>query len=36
MFFGVKVQRYSSTLSQGFKDEDLGNLPGWWADTVAT
>ena len=30
------VQRYSSTLSQGFEDEDLGNFPGWWAATVAT
>ena len=36
MFFGGKVQRYSSTLSQGFKDEDSGNSPGWWATTVAT
>ena len=31
-----KVQRYSSTLSQGFEDEDLGNSPVWWAATVAT
>ena len=24
-------QRYLSTLSQGFQDEDLGNSLGWWA-----
>ena len=31
-----KVQRYSSILWQGIKDEDLGNYPGWWATTLAT
>ena len=30
------IQRYSSTLSQGFKDEELGNSPGWWANIEAT
>ena len=30
------IQFNSSTLSQGFKDEDLGNSPSWWAATVAT
>ena len=25
----LNSQRFSSTLSQGFKDEDLGNFPGW-------
>ena len=38
-FFGKmsnNLQRYSSTLSQGFKVEDLGNSPGWWAATIAT
>ena len=32
------VHRYSSTLSQGFKDWNLGNSPagGWWADIVDT
>ena len=29
------VQRYSSSHSQGFKEENLGNSPGWWAATVA-
>ena len=29
------LQRFSSSLSQGFKDEDLGNSPGWWATIVA-
>ena len=28
------VQRYLSTLSQGFKDDNLGNSPGWWAATA--
>ena len=30
------LQGYSSTLSQGFKDEDMGNSPGWWVATVAS
>ena len=30
------VQRYSTSLSQGFEDEDLWNSLGWWAATVAT
>ena len=30
------VQSYSSSHSQGFKDEDLGNSLGSWAATVAT
>ena len=30
------LQHYSSSRSQGFKDEDLGNFPGWQAATVAT
>ena len=32
----VFLQRYSSSLSQGFKDKDLRYSPGWWATTVAT
>ena len=28
-------QHYSSRYSQGFKDEDLGDSPGWWAAIVA-
>ena len=32
----LSLQRYSSTLSQGFKENDLGNSPGCWADSVAT
>ena len=28
------VQCFSSTLLQGFEDEDLGRSPGWWAATV--
>ena len=31
-----ELQRYSSTLPQGFKDQTLENSPGWWAVTVAT
>ena len=31
-----ELQRYSSSLLQGFKDEDLGNSPGRWTATVAT
>ena len=30
------IQRYSSSLSQGFEDEDLGNSLHWGAPTVAT
>ena len=30
------VQRFSSILSQGFEDEDLGSSPDWWTATVAT
>ena len=30
------LQWYSSSLSQGFEDEDLRNSPGWLASTVAT
>ena len=30
------LQRYASTLSQGFKDEYMGNSPGRWVDAVAT
>ena len=30
------LQRFSSSHSQGFKDEDFGNSPGWWAATFAT
>ena len=29
-----KVQRFSSTRLQGFKDEDLGYSPDWWAASV--
>ena len=32
----VYVQRYSSSLSHGHKDEDSGDFPGWWATTVAS
>ena len=35
MFLPI-IQRFSSSLSRGFKDEVLGNFPGWWADTVDT
>ena len=31
-----EVQGYSSSLSQGFKDEDLESSSCWWAATVAT
>ena len=30
------LQRYSSSLSQGFQDVDLGNSPGLWATSVAS
>ena len=30
------LQCYSYSHSQGFKDDDLGNSPGWWAATVVT
>ena len=30
----LHVQRYSTTLLQGFKEEDLGNSPSWWADAL--
>ena len=30
-----RVQRYSSTVLQGFKHHDLGDSPGWWAATVS-
>ena len=30
------IQRCSSSLSQGFKYNILGDSPSWWADTVAT
>ena len=30
------IQRFLSTLSHGFEDENLGSSPGWWAATVAT
>ena len=30
------LQRFLSSHSEGFKDEDLGNSPGWWAATLAT
>ena len=31
-----KEQRFSSSLSQSFKDDVVGNSSCWWADTVAT
>ena len=30
------IQRYSSSLSQGFRYNILGDSPSWWSDTVAT
>ena len=33
---GMGLQRFSSTLSQSFENEDLGSFPSWWAATVAT
>ena len=30
------IQRYSSSLSKGFIDEELRNSPGWWFVIVAT
>ena len=33
---GELLQRFSSSHSQGFKHEDFGNSPGWWATTFAT
>ena len=30
------LQSEAARHSLGFKDEDLGSLPGWWAATVAT
>ena len=31
-----EIQRYAPIHSQGFKDEDLGSSPGWWAASVGT
>ena len=31
----VLLQRFSSTLSHGFEDEDFWSSPSWWAATIA-
>ena len=36
LFILIHIQHYILGFRQGFKDEDLGNSPGWSAATVAT